>query len=612
MAPDIHSKDQQAPAPRGGRGSGRRRLLLGAALALFALGAAGETLYRAFWACKRLWAARAGQAGYFSLYAVGESSMAGEPYDPGITPSALVNSMFSGRLQGRPIREFDLARRGDSVYPQAASFERALRTRDKSSPGAVLIYTGNSDAGTGRGMPAPERFREKVLSRSMLLRDLLFYAEKRFRFLRVRTLDTYEHHLRHIVEMSLENGLVPVIATVPSNIADIDPGLLPWPDLPPDRAASILEKGLELEKSRGAAQALSYYSERAAEYPRLGAYLAYRAGKCCQALGRYGEAERYYREAVDLAAPDNFRRATTLQNDFIRGLAAELSVPLVDAVELFARNSPHRLTGNGLFSDGHHPNMNGYLLLAEAFAGKLSEIYREPPRRRFSGPEEVFSYFSYGLDQQAAALVTSGRWLFNASALHALPARRLDLAIAKFKAALLLEPGNFSAWLGLALAREAKDGGLLSAQSGLDWLAKQGVGEYHSGTYSLSETQLEQLLKKLPPGSIPEAVLAQKRPAPEPGGGAPAELLALCSRLAAENKKEAALRACRNAAYAAPAGAAGDGPANGFLRSEASFKAYELLRSLGRPGEADETLFWTVNNAPAAWPGLARAKKELK
>ncbi|MEI7529480.1 MAG: SGNH/GDSL hydrolase family protein, partial [Elusimicrobiota bacterium] len=485
----------------------RLRLLAAGFIAVLGLLLASEMLYRAFWVYKRARSAAAGKSGYFELYMVGESVAAGEPYDPGITPPAMVSRLFGGRLQGRPIREFNFARRGESVYPQAVALEQALRTRNRDNPGVVLVYTGNSDAGNMRGLPALEWLRENVLSRSMLLGDLLFYAEKRFRPLRVRTLDTYEYHLRRIVEQSLKSGLTPVLTTIPTNISDMDPGLLQQPDISRAAMRAVLAQGQALEGNGRAADAIAYYSGQAAAHPAMRAYLTYRIGCCHRALGRYESAARSYREAADLGALDNFNRATGLQNDYIRALARRYSVPLVDAVKLFEANSPHGLVGNGLFADGHHPNLSGYILLAEAYAEQISGRLHEPLLKRFSGPQDVFRAFSYGSDKQANALLTSGRWLFNVAVRHVWPGQRLKMARACFQKAISLEPENFSAWLALGLTEAAMHSELLSDEKNIEWLGELGLGWFHRGEYSLSRAQQVEILKKLSSYGVPAEVI---------------------------------------------------------------------------------------------------------
>ncbi|MCX5790612.1 MAG: hypothetical protein NTY45_00080, partial [Elusimicrobia bacterium] len=432
-----------------------------------------------------------------------------------------------------------------------------------------------------------------------------FYAEKRFSFLRARTLDTYEYHLRRIVELSLKSGLTPILTTVPTNIADIDPGLFQQPDLSAAQMRAVLAKGQALEDSGRAAAAVPYYTEQAGAHPGMRAYLTYRIGGCYRALGRYESAARSYREAVDLGALDNFNRATSVQNDFIRGLARRYSVPLVDAVSLFEASSPHGLVGSGLFSDGHHPNLGGYILLTAAYAEKISERFQEPLLKRFSGPEDVYRTFSYGRHKQANALVTSGRWLFNVSVRHVWPAQRLKMALACFRKAVFLEPENFSAWLALGLTEAAMHSELLSDEKNIEWLGELGLGWFHRGEYSLSRAQQVEVLKKLSSYGVPaEVILKVSRLVEEHTRRKPETLMQICMRLAALNNKEEALSACQSAAYADSSGA-GDGA---FTAWDASLESYKLLKALGRAEEARETLLWAIRTAPLSWPRLSEAR----
>lgn len=504
-----------------------RRSLTAMALAALVLSGVAEILYRGYWATKQPWPLRNDKSGAFSLYVVGESTAAGEPYNAQspaagrpITLAALVRNLLGRRFQGRELQEFNLARNGDSVYPQSVALEQALRLRKSNAPGVVLIYAGHNDAMEPRGTMPLEWFRAKILCRSMLLGDLSFYAEKKLPFLRVRTQQTYEHHLRRIVEMSLKSGLVPIVTVVASNISGIDPGLFPEEALPrkfpnpfrrslPCEMAAILGKGLEMEARGRAGEAIPYYLAQAGAHPQMRAYLEYRTGKCYQALGRYMEARQFYRQVIELSAFDNFPRATSRQNNFIRALAKQYGIPLVDAVEILERHSPHGLLGNELFSDGVHPNIKGYLLLANAYAGKIRSIFNEPPGRQWTGPGEVFRFFAYGRERQADALITSGRYLFNIAARHAWPVERLKMARTHFRSALELDPDSFSAWMALGWVEIAMHSTLLSDSESLYWLLEHGLLTYHFGKYGIAPHKLTEVLEKLASYGTPDSIAAE-------------------------------------------------------------------------------------------------------
>lgn len=469
-----------------------------------------EGLYRAGWAARRELAGNAGDGRYFDLYVVGESTAVGEPYAPGIMFSSLVEGMFGGRLRGRELRVFDLARPGESSYPQRERLARALRLRGPG-PGAVLVYTGHNDAAVTKGPAWYLALRESALRRSLLFEDLAYFTEEHLPALRTRTPEAYGLNLRRIVEVSLAAGLTPVLATAVSDISDMDPGL--FAGNAGDRYAMFraVEKGLDLERAGRKAEAAAYYAARENGDQRLLPYLEYRRGKCLLAMGRRAEAGTLLRRAVDLAGPDNFGRAGSAQNAMARAVAAEYRVPLVDAVKLFEAASPGGVTGHGLFSDGHHPNMKGYLLLAGAYARELSRVTGDPVRRTYSGPADVFSAMSFGPGQQALALVCSGRWFFSSAARHVLPFERLALARARFREAAALDPGSFSALLGLGLTEAAINTGMLSDDKSLAWLGDEGL--FYGGAYSVPPAALPGVLARLAAGGVTDRELAAIRAA---------------------------------------------------------------------------------------------------
>jgi lysophospholipase L1-like esterase len=464
-----------------------------------------ELADRAYWAWRRRFSP-ADDGRSFSLYVVGESTAAGQPYDHGLTLAGMISRQFAGGVAGRKIRVFQLARSGESIYPQSVEFERALRSRGADAPGAVLVYAGHNDATFERGRPAFELLRERVLSRSQALTDLLFLAEKRFPLLRARTLDTYEYDLSRVIELSLSRGLTPILAESVSDRSDLDPGLLAGPEVSRAGATALLRVGLDLEAKKRYREAARYYSREAAARPPYRTYLNYRAAKCLQALGRYDAAKALFAQIVDSCPADDFGRATDAQNEIVRRLARRHSIPLVETVTLFAARSPHGVVGRSLFSDGQHPNMDGYILLAEGYAEKISAVFGEPIRRRFSGPEDVYREFSFGKGAQAVALVSSGNWLFSSAARQAFPDQRLAQARDHYLRALALDPDDFSAWLGLGLADAARRRGLLPGTPVCDWLARHDL--LFKVRYEVSRAQLLEITPELAADGVAPSIVA--------------------------------------------------------------------------------------------------------
>lgn len=428
----------------------RLALLAGAAL----LGA--ELLDRAFWAA-RGWRERPGG---FEVYAVGESTAAGEPYGESLAPATLV-----ARSLGEDARVLMLARTGESIYPQSVALERALTGRGRR-PGLVLVYSGHNDSGEPEADPGGlERLRRALAGRSALLRDAAFLLERRFPGLRRRTLESWEHHLRRVIETSRARGLTPVLAVPVSNQTEIAPGL------------SVDAAGSELDLwCRG----------------------VYRSALRARALGRREEARRLFQEAVDAGWAGNFGRATSLHEARVRALAAEYRVPLADARAAFEARSPDGLLGGALFIDGHHPSAEGYRVLAQTYAAAAGEALGRP----FSPVPPA--------EETAEALVAGGRWLFTVSARQADPRERLALAKDRFRRALALDAGSYPAWVGLKLSELAERSELLRSQEGLDWLGRNAL--FYGRTARVSCPDLAELFARYDPPAKVEALRRDCRP----------------------------------------------------------------------------------------------------
>ncbi len=148
----------------------------------------------------------------FDLYVSGESTALGTPYNrDGFSLAALILRRGDGRIGGLPVGVIELAKAGQSIYPQSVALEKALRCRDRSRPGAVILYTGHNDEGTARGGSALTAW-DRVLPRSRLLEAAVYRLEEKVPALRARTFDTWAFHLRRALDAARAAGVTPVLA----------------------------------------------------------------------------------------------------------------------------------------------------------------------------------------------------------------------------------------------------------------------------------------------------------------------------------------------------------------------------------------------------------------
>jgi hypothetical protein len=139
---------------------------------------------------------------------------------------------------------------------------------------------------------------------------------------------------------------------------------------------------------------------------------------------------------------------------------------VIDAVSLFESRSPHRLVEWNFFVDGHHPNLAGTAVLADALAAELGRPFGQSPRRRFARAPMARAAIPASPADEAAGLLYGGRWLLAASVDHLQPRQRQAMAEDRFRRAARLDKSDSSAELGLCLVDAARRGADLKAVFG--------------------------------------------------------------------------------------------------------------------------------------------------
>jgi lysophospholipase L1-like esterase len=392
----------------------------------------------------------------FELYAVGESTMAGEPYAPLISIPLLLQHMFAGHIDGRSIVLENLAEAAVPLYAQAMAFERAMASRNGRMPGVVLIVAGHNEGIRPGNNTSEASFISSVLTEnSAIVRDMLLALRRRRIIPREQTLQAYEYYLRQVIEGARRNSLVPIVATMASNISRIEPNY----DRDDADVREIVSRGVALEDQQRFAEARSLYANALRGRDHARAPLEYQSGRCEEALGNFAAARELYWDAVDHDPRTTFGRATRPQNDLVRRLAREYDIPLIDSVAILESHSPHGLLSAEWFADGQHPSLAAYVLLANAYADVISERFHTPIDRRLASAAEAIAAFNFPEEDMRGALVNAGAWLIATSVNHPLPRDRAAIATTRFRAALG-KGDDFSAWLGIGLAQAALRGGL--------------------------------------------------------------------------------------------------------------------------------------------------------
>jgi lysophospholipase L1-like esterase len=439
----------------------------------------------------------------FEIYGVGESTLVGEPFAPKISVPRMLDHMFGGELAGRRIVVKNLAERGSPLYPQSIAIERAVASRDAREPGVVLIMSGHNE-GIVPGTPDGQRLSllSRLAERSMLLTDAVLALRRRRLISREKSLATYEYYLRRVIETAQQHGLVPILATMASNISRIEPNC---DGSDGDAVGAIMAQGSRLEAQGKFAEARDLYLNDVARHEHSSAVLYYRAGRCEEALGHFAEAREDFWTAVDRDRRTMFGRTTRPQNELLRQLAREYHIPLVDTVNIFEAHSPHGLLGDDLFMDGQHPTIEGYRLLANAYAQILTERFGTPITHPLHDAQEAAGILGFGERDFPGAIVDAGSWLIATSVGHPFPKDRMALATTRF-ASLVGKGDDFSAWMGIALAQAAARGGLLRNPAEVPKVA----GSY-AGSYRWALPELPSLLVRFQQLGVDDDVIDRVR-----------------------------------------------------------------------------------------------------
>jgi hypothetical protein len=147
---------------------------------------------------------------------------------------------------------------------------------------------------------------------------------------------------------------------------------------------------------------------------------------------------------------------------------------------------------------------------------------------------------------------------------------------------MMWPPAGIAAALKVFFAAGLDERGLLRAQVA----ARLAHGKLNGRRLTPREEGLLPAWAVPPPPEAPEAA---------------ASPLQLCRAESAAGRLQSALAACQTAAYA------GAGP--GYEAYDAALESALLLRRLGRAEEAETAISWLLLEAPAGWPGRARAEK---
>jgi Flp pilus assembly protein TadD/lysophospholipase L1-like esterase len=345
------------------------------------------------------------QQGTKRIFMLGESTMAGFPYDYSATAPRLLQDRLKQLLPQFNIEVINVGLSAVNSYT-TLDFMRELV---QYHPDAFIVYVGHNEFYGAMGVGSTEylgRWHSLIQLYMTMLKSKLFLlirdgvttlhdlvshpeahpgADLMEMMVRKKTIpyhgdeynrakQNFEKNLGDMASLAADHRVPLVLCTLTSNIRNQRPFMPLFSETTPDSLRSLWNRfvgdgrtaGQRSDWPRAAAsfrQAIGVDSMEADAHFEL--------ARCLDTLRRATEAKAEYQKARDL---DGLRfRASTEFNDLIRSICREHQLFLDDVDRVFDQQSPDGIVGRNLILEHLHPNGDGYFLLAKSFLNSLAE-----------------------------------------------------------------------------------------------------------------------------------------------------------------------------------------------------------------------------------------------
>lgn len=350
--------------------------------------------------------------GPLRLLVIGESSGRGEPYHPWLSVGQIVGWQLERTVLRRPV-QVDVWATGGATLESMHQKLADLTYR----PDALIVFSGHNEFQAryawSRNPPYyPDQqpgkveasLLELVLRRSPVCRLVLetldrqrvdaIPPERVTRELvdrptcspreRADILADFRRRVEAIAAYGESLGTLPVFIVPASNDGDYEPSrsVLPESATPDVRRAFAedFQRVRDFEKAEPS-RAIAEYRRLLGTVPDF-AETHFRLARLLEQSGSFEEARDHYvlareADAMPLRCPEDFRRV------YREAAARHPGLVLVDSARVFESISPHGILDDHVFHDAQHPNLVGYIALAQDLLRQLHD------RRALGWPDGV-------------------------------------------------------------------------------------------------------------------------------------------------------------------------------------------------------------------------------
>ncbi len=413
------------------------------------------------------------------ILVIGESSGRGEPYHPWLSVGDIVAWRLEKVFPGRPIK-VDMWARGGAILEEMHNKLAGLTYR----PDAIIVYLGHNEF-QGRFMwardvayyhepdrgplvPRPEVSATTSVLRFSPLCQLIMESREKQQIDVVppnvvtrglvdkpactaeefaAILADFRRRWEAITTYCESIGTLPIFIIAPSNDGGYDPSRsVVSAETPRKERIAFAEEVAQARalEEKEVAQAIQLDRKLIELHPEF-AETHFRLARLLEKTGQWGEAREHYvqareHDAMPMRCPEPLRQV-------IRDVAARHpAVLLIDGPKVLEAKSRHGILAENLFHDAQHPNLNGYVALAEDLLKKLGQ------RRAFGWPTDSpvpvvnveMCARHYGLGaERLMEICRREAWFFGATAyIRYDPTFRLERAAAYQRAAAAIREGR--------------------------------------------------------------------------------------------------------------------------------------------------------------------------
>jgi len=334
----------------------------------------------------------------YRIFCLGESTMYGYPYPENATAPRFLKELLTKMFPEKNIEVINIG------IPAVSSAVVADLTKEVMAyqPDLLIIYSGHNEFYGTYGVASTQYISQTrvVVQITMQLRRLRLYClirdaiagirelfsgkpEGRSTFMAQMAKDkyiaygsetynrakrNYRDNLNAVIQIAQQHHVPVIISNLVSNQRDLPPFISVFSTSTSEeskrRWRALFDVGVQEKEKKNFSRAIELLTN-AIQIDSLRADAHYHLAQCFEQIGEFDKAKQEYIKAENFDAL-RFRVGSEF-SDIVQDLCQQNHALMVDMERAFDERSPHGIMGKELITEHLHPNVRGYLLMAEQF-----------------------------------------------------------------------------------------------------------------------------------------------------------------------------------------------------------------------------------------------------